>query len=127
MRCNACINSVNAKEANGICATKQKRTSGKWPIYGDHGRHTELRAGVCVLFVFLFRCGGLEGVAGRRSEESGSARLMNCKGVKGDPLVEGDDLMDCGLCPLGVKREKDGTKGTFGSGVRGGSGGVLIA
>lgn len=50
---------------------------------------------------------------------------MNCKGVKGDPLAEGDDLMDCGLCPLGVKREKDGTKGSFGSGVRGGSGGDL--
>lgn len=32
--------------------------------------------------------------------------------------------MEYGLCPLGVERENDGTKGSVGSGVRGGSGGV---
>jgi hypothetical protein len=67
---------------------------------------------------------GLEGVTGRSTGASESARLMNCKGVKGEPFVEGEDFNDCGLWPLGVDREKEGTKGTLGSGVRGDSGGV---
>jgi len=58
-------------------------------------------------------------------ERSGSARRMNCKGVRGEPLVEGEDLMERGLCPLGVIREKVGTNGRDGSGVRGAAGGVV--
>lgn len=36
-------------------------------------------------------------MAGRSNEMSGSARRMNCIGVSGDPLVEGDDLSERGL------------------------------
>lgn len=48
---------------------------------------------------------------------------MNCNGVRGEPLVDGEDPIDLGLWPLGVRREKEGTKGSLGSGVRGGAGG----
>jgi len=58
---------------------------------------------------------------GRSNVRSGSARRMNCKGVRpGDPLLEGEDLSERGLCPPGVIRENDGTNGRIGSGVRGG-------
>ena len=54
---------------------------------------------------------------------SGSARLIYCKGVKGEPWIEGDDLSERGLWPLGVISENDGLNGKVGSGVRGGGGG----
>lgn len=56
-----------------------------------------------------------------------SALRMNCRGMRGDPdpWTEGEsDLMDRGLCPLGVSSENEGTKGSVGSGVFGGSGGL---
>lgn len=52
---------------------------------------------------------------------------MNCRGVNGEPLVEGDDLTDCGLLLVGVERAKVGTKGNLGSGVRGGNGGEVTS
>jgi len=49
------------------------------------------------------RMGGLDGVTGR-STASISARLMNCSGVKGDPLIDGEvDLTERGL-RVGVSR-----------------------
>jgi hypothetical protein len=75
-----------------------------------HGLQIEAREGVCA-FDTLLRSGVLEGEAGRRRERSTSARRMNCKGVSGEPLVEGEDFSERGLCPLGVTSEKDGTKG----------------
>jgi hypothetical protein len=59
-----------------------------------------------------------EGVSGRW-KESTSARLRNCSGVRGDPL-EGVDLRECGLRPLGVDKAMEGMKPPVGSGVRGG-------
>jgi hypothetical protein len=49
---------------------------------------------------------------------------MNCKGVNGEPFVEGEDFNDCGLWPVGVDRLKEGTQDPIGSGVWGGKGGV---
>lgn len=48
---------------------------------------------------FRVRCGVFEGVPGRVKLGSGSALRMNCKGVSGDPLTDGEslDLMDLGL------------------------------
>lgn len=67
--------------------------------------------------------GALEGEAGRRLPGLYcSTRLMNWSGVKGEP-GEDVDFNDRGLWPLGVINEKDGKKGPFGSGVRGGPGG----
>jgi len=83
-----------------------------------HGLQIAAREGVFA-FEALLRSGVLEGVAGRRRDKSTSARRMNCKGVRGEPLVEGEDLSERGLCPLGVTSEKDGKKGCVGSGVRG--------
>ncbi len=63
------------------------------------------------------------GVIGRSSAASGSARRINCSGVSGEPFVEGDDTIDLGLCPVGVRSENVGTKECLGSGVLGGAGG----
>jgi len=71
-------------------------------------------------FGTLLRSGVLEGVAGRKRDRSTSARRINCKGVSGEPLVDGEDFSECGLCPLGVTSENDGKRGCVGSGVRGG-------
>jgi hypothetical protein len=62
------------------------------------------------------RC-GFDGVIGRIA--SGSARLRNWSGAKGDP-DDGVDFTECGLCAPGVEMVKDGRKGPLGSGVRGG-------
>lgn len=63
-----------------------------------------------------------EGVTGRSKElfrsASASARLRNWRGVKGEPLAEELDFIDCGL-PPGVSKEKEGVP--LGSGVRGGT------
>jgi len=75
-----------------------------------HGLQIEAREGVFA-FETLLRSGVLEGEAGRRRERSTSARRINCKGVSGEPLVEGEDFSERGVCPLGVTSEKDGTKG----------------
>lgn len=72
------------------------------------------------MFVAL---GCFVGVTGRSNDASGSARRMNWSGVSGEPFVEGDDAIDLGLCPVGVRSEKIGTKECFGSGVLGGAGG----
>lgn len=64
---------------------------------------------------------------GRSPMESGSARLMNCKGVNGEPFVEGEDRIDKGEWPVGVDKAKEGMNGNDGSGVRGGLGGDLIS
>lgn len=88
------------------------------------GRQMEFRAGVFdEVAVRVRSVGGLVGVPGRKRGASGSARLMNCKGVNGEPFVDGLDFSDCGLAPFGVDRENEGIW-PFGSGVRGGSGGV---
>jgi len=50
---------------------------------------------------------------------------MNCKGVNGEPAVEGLDLTERGLRPDGVVNAKEGS--SLGSGVRGGSKGVLVS
>jgi len=69
---------------------------------------------------------GLDGVPGRKMV-SMSARLINWRGVNpGEPFADGElgtDFTERGLCPLGVERENEGTKGIVGSGVRGGTGG----
>lgn len=92
----------------------------KTEIY--QGLQTEGREGVCEFRALLRRC-VFEGVTGRsKILLSGSARLMYCKGVKGEPCIEGDDLSERGLWPLGVIIENDGMKGKVRSGVRGGSG-----
>lgn len=63
----------------------------------------------------------LEGVSGRRDGESLSARRINCKAARGEPLgEEGVDRIERGLLPLGVLRANEGMKGRLGSGVRGG-------
>ena len=82
---------------------------------GVYGRQTEPRAEGATACV---RCRGpvgvLEGVPGRKSVGSASARRMNCIGVRGepeDPLLDpGEERMERGLCPLGVTIAKDGTK-----------------
>jgi hypothetical protein len=87
------------------------------------GLQTEGREGVCKFITLLRRC-VFEGVTGRSKVLlSGSARLIYCKGVKGEPWIEGDDLSERGLWPLGVISENDGMKGKVRSGVRGGGGG----
>ncbi len=67
------------------------------------------------------RSGVFVGVAGRSRARSGpgSARRINCRGIKGEVLRDwGEmDLIDLGLCPLGVTKEKDGTNDVVGSGV----------
>jgi len=88
----------------------------------SQGLQTEGREGVCKFIALLRRC-VFEGVTGRSKVLSGSARLIYCKGVKGEPWTEGDDLRERGLWPLGVISENDGLKGKVGSGVRGGGGG----
>jgi len=70
----------------------------------------EFRAGVFEVVVVRARSvGALVGVPGRISKGSCSARLMNCKGVNGEPFVDGEDFNDCGLVPLGVDKENAGT------------------
>jgi len=66
------------------------------------------------------------GVVGLRNCTSGSARLRNCNGVSGEPLVDGDDFMECGLDPPGADKANAGTKGNLGSGVRGGVRGASL-
>lgn len=82
-----------------------------------HGRHTELRAGVFTFELFRIRRGDLEGVSGRNIGVSGSALRMNCKAVNGEPFGEDVDFNERGL-PVGEDMEKDGSRGSFGSGVR---------
>ena len=60
------------------------------------GLQTEGRDGVFGL-VTLPRRGVFEGVTGRSKLLSGSARLIYCKGVKGEPWFDGDDLSERGL------------------------------
>lgn len=68
--------------------------------------------------------GGLDGDIGRSPGLSCSARRINCRGVNGDPpLVV--DLIERGLWPLGVDNKKEGSGGVLGSGVRGGSNGIV--
>jgi hypothetical protein len=72
------------------------------------------------VFTAVLRARNIGAFKGETGRSSCSARRMNCKGVNGDPDDE-VDLSERGLCPLGVDKEKDGKKGTLGSGVRGGS------
>lgn len=50
----------------------------------SQGLQTEGREGVCKFIALLRRC-VFEGVTGRSNVLSGSARLIYCKGVKGEP------------------------------------------
>jgi hypothetical protein len=99
-------------------------------IYGNHGLHTDAREpDVCTGGRFRGRDDvDFEGVAGRKTEGSTSARLMNCMGVSGEePFKDGDaDRMDRGLRLLGLDKENEGTKGPLGSGVLG-RGGMSVA
>ena len=88
-----------------------------------YGLHTEFRMGVEGGIV-RERIGAFDGVAGRMAKgDSGSARRMNCSGVNGEPLDDGVERRERGLCPEGVDRAKEGRKDPLGSGVRGGCGG----
>lgn len=73
-----------------------------------YGRQTDARAARLLLAAGRL-LGGLDGVTGRSKVLSPSAFRINCRGVSGDPLVDGDDFMERGLCPFGVIREKEGT------------------
>lgn len=61
------------------------------------GRHIELRAAGVLVVNILPRAEGFDGVIGRNNVGSGSARLMNWRGVSGEPLFEGDDRIERGL------------------------------
>lgn len=71
-----------------------------------YGRQTLLRDGV-VKGVRKGRKDGRDGVSGRSTGISGSARRINCSAVNGEPFVEGLDLTECGL-PLGEENENEG-------------------
>lgn len=65
------------------------------PVLNNHiyGLHIDCLAGV--VGIVRGRDGDFVGVSGRvKKGASGSARRMNCNGVKGDPLVEGVDIID---------------------------------
>ena len=62
-----------------------------------------------------------EGVTGGILGREGSARLMNCRGLKA--AEPGDVLAGLRELPSGVDNANAGIYGTFGSGVRGGCGG----
>lgn len=87
------------------------------------GRHTAC-LGVCRCERALDARDVFDGVSGLKvpGGDSRSTRRMNCKACRGDPGEE--DCTDRGLVPFGVDRAKEGMWGSFGSGVRGGSGGL---
>lgn len=93
-------------------------TSHKIPRYGLQRLWREGVDGVKLAF------GGLEGVVGRRMDDSTgsspSARRMNCNGVRGEPCFDGVETAECGL-PLPGLLNRRGEP--LGSGVRGGYGG----
>jgi len=88
---------------------RNKTRGNKINVHGDYGLHV-FRDGVGGMLGRRLLAGGIDGVTGRRGRPSGSARRMNCKGAKGEPLAEDVDFTDRGLVPLGVESRKEGTK-----------------